>query len=451
MIKQQILRWAGITNLALATTAFSAGNVTVYPVSPLPRAGEFSVKADGHDIRVYNAGSFRCAPFAFSGSVEVQVAYHGGTIRSFQVNPLSKGVVARQSGDTLSFTLNQPQKLEVQINGASSQVADGNKLLYLFADPPESTVPGPNDTNVLYFGPGDHTPPSRVVRIDDSAPQASMYVAPGALLNAALEVRRTKPFRIFGRGFVRNPFTTKDHFAIRMEECVGLVVEDVTFFDSVSHGIKFFGGQGNVVRNVKALHYSVNSDGISFHRAALSNLVENCFIIGNDNLVVIGGARDQKGMAHNTVRACTFVKSSYAGNWGFPQGNGPIGPGNLVEDCDVIRCNGQVGLIRMFWAKPTTVDDLTFQDIRVQSLDGYEPNPMKTGMNRFLSLESDGPEYPRTITLRNIHLPSAQTSFIAPGKWTITFDHVYVAGVPAKSDADLNLVKGEGAVTRYIY
>lgn len=142
-------------------------------------------------------------------------------------------------------------------------------------------------------------------------------------------------------------------------------MEDVVFFDSVWHGIKFFGRRDNIVRNVKALHYIVNSDGISFHGAATRNVVENCFIIGNDNLIVIGGARDPDGMSGNIVRGCTFVKSSYAGNWAFPQGDGPIGPGNIVEDCDVIRCNGEVGLVRMFWAKPTTVDNLVFQNIRV--------------------------------------------------------------------------------------
>ena len=296
-----------------------------------------------------------------------------------------------------------------------------------------------------------------MLRIDDSDPHSAMYVAPGAVLNAALEINRKTPFKVFGRGFIENPATVAEkklhraHGALQTRGCIGLMVEDVIFFNSIQHGITFSGGHGNTVRNVKTLHYVVNSDGITFLGNALGNLVENSFIVANDNLIVIGGARDEKGMAGNTVRGCTFVKSSYAGNWGFPQGDGAIGPGNVVEDCDVIRCNGEVGLICMFWAKPTTVDHLTFQNIRVQSLDGYAPNPVKTGFNRFLSLESEGVEYERSITLKDIHLPSAQTSFIAPGKWEITFDHVYIAGKPAKSDADLNLSKGEGVVTQYIY
>ena len=35
--------------------------------------------------------------------------------------------------------------------------------------------------------------------------------------------------------------------------------------------------------------------------------------------------------------------------------------------------------------------------------------------------------------------------------WTVTFDHVYVNGVAAQSDRDLNLTKGTGVVTRYLF
>ncbi len=427
-------KWLFLVSLLTRLYAAAAGDVVVYPETPLPRAAEFSVKADGSEIAVYDAGTFRCAPFAFSGAITVEVTYQSGDIHSYQINPLSKGIVARQNGNTLSFTLTRPEKLEIQINGATSQIADGNKLLYLFADAPETDTPKPNDPSVIYFGPGNHEVPHGVLGIDDSDPHSAMYVAPGAVLNAALEINRKTPFKVFGRGFIQNPATPAEkktrraHGAIDMRGCIGLLVEDVIFFNSIQHGITFSGGQGNTVRNVKTLYYVVNSDGITFLGNAQGNLVENSFIVANDNLIVIGGTRDEKGMARNIVRGCTFIKSSYAGNWGFPQGDGAIGPGNVIDDCDVIRCNGEVGLIRMFWAKPTTVDHLTFQNIRVQSLDGYAPKPEKTNLNRFLSLESDGREYARSITLKDIHLPSAQPSFIAAGNWQVTFDHVYIAG-----------------------
>ena len=108
-------------------------------------------------------------------------------------------------------------------------------------------------------------------------------------------------------------------------QLLNLLVKDVTLFNSISHSIKFFGGQANVVRNVKALHYIVNSDGISFHRSAISNLVEDCFIVRDDNLIVVGGGErgaENVGVSYNTIRNCTFIKISYAGNWAFPQGTG---------------------------------------------------------------------------------------------------------------------------------
>jgi len=292
--------------------------VTVYPESPLPRATEFSVTANGSSIAVYNAGTFRCSPFAFSGIVTIAVTYHLGAIHSFQINPSSKGIVARQSGDTLTFTLDRPQKLEVQINDATAQVVDGNKLLYLFADAPEVSAPQPDDPTVFYFGPGMHHLPEGVLKIEDSDPQTALYVAPGAVLDAAVAIHRTKPFRVYGRGFIQNPGTVAEkkahqaHGAINLYNCAGVTVEDVTFFNSVEHGISITGGHGNRVRNVKALHYIVNSDGISLMGSSAGSVVEDCFIVGNDNLIVIGGTRGE-GPSGNLVRHCTFIKSSYAG------------------------------------------------------------------------------------------------------------------------------------------
>ena len=444
-------RCLSVALFCLVAAGMSARDeVTVYPAAPLPRAHEFTVTANGKNIPVYNAGTFRCAPFAFEGTATVEVTGHSTAIRSWQINPLSRSIAARTHGNTLKLTLARPEKLEIQINGATSQVVDGDKLLYLFADAPEVAAPRSEDSDVLYFGPGNHDLPGGELKIDDTDRHSALYVAPGAVLNASLDVRRTKPFKIFGRGFIQNPFTTKGHYAIGLRGCVGLEMDDVIFFNSTWHGIKILGGHNNRIRNVKTLHYLVNSDGISLQASTASNVVEHCFIVGNDNLIVIGGGEDPAALAGNVIRGCTFIKSSYAGNWGFPQGDGAIGPGNLIDDCDVIRVNGEVGLIRMFWGRPTTVDDLVFQNIRVQSLDGYQPNPAKTGKNRFLSLESDGPEYARRMTFKNVSLPSAQTSFVAPGKWTLVFDHVSVAGKMATCDADLNLVKAAGTVTQYI-
>ena len=202
---------------------------------------------------------------------------------------------------------------------------------------------------------------------------------------------------------------------------------------------------------MKVLNLIVNSDGITFHGCASNNVVENSLIVGNDNLIVIGAGDWLLRPSHNTIRGCTFVKSSVDGNWAFPHGDGAIGPGNLIADCDVIRCNWEPALIRAFYGKLTTIDNLVFQDIRVQAL---AENPAYLQMpngNRFLSLESDGIGYVRTMTFKNIFLPKVVTSFIAPGRWHVSFDHVFIAGKVAKCDADLKLTKGAGVVTEYIY
>ena len=51
--------------LTAFSAAVAADLVTVYPEAPLPRAIEFTVQANGHNIPVYNAGTFRCCAFRF--------------------------------------------------------------------------------------------------------------------------------------------------------------------------------------------------------------------------------------------------------------------------------------------------------------------------------------------------------------------------------------------------
>ena len=438
-----------------------AASIVAYPDPPIPRASEFVVTVNGQPIYVYNAAGFRAASFSFSGRITVEITYKGH-IHSHTLSPTARGIITTQRDNTLIFTLDSPAKLELQINNASSQIVDGDKLLYLFADALETNVPLPTDPTLYYFGPGRHTIAGNVLSISASDPRQGIYLAPGAILEAVINVSRKSNFRIFGRGFLRNPFTDKTRNMLQLSNCTDSSVEDIHLYDSIQHVLVINAstpelGHDILLRNVKSFHTVVNSDGVTFSGAVTRVTVEDCFIIGNDNLIVIGGGAgsDPIGPSHCIVRNTTFVKSSYAGNWCFLQGNSPpktggsIGPGNLVQDCDILRLNGELGLITEWWGTPNTIDNMVFERIRVQTFDGYYPNPAKTNVNMLLNLQSTDKEHKKEITLRDIHLPTHQTSQIADGQWVIHFERVIAAGKLVTADTDLKLTRPAGVITAY--
>jgi hypothetical protein len=449
-------------------------------------ATEFAVTVNGQPCTVYDAGTFRGCSFSFAGSVVVAATYRG-TVDSFQINPASSGIVGDRAGSTITFTLSSPARIELQLNGAwdRQNPVDQAQLLYVFADPLETDVPSPDDPTLFYFDAGYHSVRDAngapILNVGGNDPHRGIYLAPGAVLDDAIVVSGkagtpASPFKIYGRGFLHNPFHLLpdggvDHaqsmLVVRDSSYVSL--QDFVAFDSTGHAISFMASalpagaapttsrtHDITMSNVKSLHTSINSDAVTLSGPAYNVTVEDSFFVSNDNMIVLGGAASSApvGPFDNTVTRCTFIKGGHGGNWCFPQGNSPpatggnIGPGNLVESSDIVRTDKEPGLITLNWGTPGTIENIVFDGIRPLSFDGAMSTGGTPAPNMLLDLGAGGPGA-KSITLRNIDLPYAQQSNIAAGQWTVTFDHVTVGGKPVTSDADVNLTKGAGDVTVY--
>ena len=86
--------------------------------------------------------------FDFSGEVEVSVTFNHGAIQSGRVRPLSYGITPTITNNTMTFKLNRPRNLSVEVNG------DIFHNLHLFANPIDENKPRKlKDRNLIYFGP----------------------------------------------------------------------------------------------------------------------------------------------------------------------------------------------------------------------------------------------------------------------------------------------------------
>jgi hypothetical protein len=96
----------------------------------------------------FNPDSASFAYFDFSGIVNVEITPLDIDIQKVIIRPLSKGIIPEVDNGIISFSLDKPQKLSVEINGNST-----NNLM-LFANEIEKNKPDPTDPNTIYFGPG---------------------------------------------------------------------------------------------------------------------------------------------------------------------------------------------------------------------------------------------------------------------------------------------------------
>ena len=57
------------------------------------------------------------ATFDFTGKVEVAVTYNWGEVQTAKVRPLSYDIPFQINGNTVTFTLERPRNLSVEVNG----------------------------------------------------------------------------------------------------------------------------------------------------------------------------------------------------------------------------------------------------------------------------------------------------------------------------------------------
>ena len=140
--------------------------------------------------------------FDFDGEVEVSVTAHKEEIETARIRPLSYGITPQVSRNTLTFKLNSPHNLSIEVNG------DIFHNLHLFANPIDRNnplKPGMNpkklkkNRNLIYFGPGMHRLPGDTLDVPSGK---TVYIAGGAIVKGCIQVVNARDVKVFGRGEV---------------------------------------------------------------------------------------------------------------------------------------------------------------------------------------------------------------------------------------------------------
>ena len=233
----------------------------------------YLVKVDEVRKTQHNVENASMSYFDFSGEVEVSVTFNHGTIQTGRIRPLSYGITPSIEGNTMTFKLDRPRNLSVEVNG------DIFHNLHLFANPIDENKPRKlKDKNLIYFGPGIHTFPGDTLNVPSGK---TVYVAGGALVKGCIQVVNAQNVKILGRGIV----IPERRAGLRIVNSKNVLVEGV-----ITTQCPTGGSDSITIRNVKSISSYGWGDGMNVF-ASNNVLFDGVFCRNSDDCTTVYGTR----------------------------------------------------------------------------------------------------------------------------------------------------------------
>lgn len=369
-------------------------------IAPAPAGEEmsadFSVAVDGKPLPVYvarvapaetarrwkamddkanSADYFDKAAFGYfdlDGKAAVTVTCPQA-VSSVKVLPTSFGIVPKAEGKTITFTIDKPRHLTVEVNG------DWCRSLHLFVNPPEKDAPRADDPNVIYFGPGIHE-----IGHMEVGGGKTVYVAAGAVVRGVIKpdekfaisaysglktyspTLRLKGDKIIlrGRGIIDGSRSTTHARNLLAVQGNDLVIDGVILRDSSTWTIPARRCRGLHINNIKIIGYRANSDGIDICNSR-NVVVEGCFIRTLDDLIVIKSDRGQGEVANIVARDCVLwneVAHALSVGAELRENVSDV----LFTNCDIIHDKGREWTLRIYHCDSAVISNIRFENIRVE-------------------------------------------------------------------------------------
>ena len=375
----------------LVSCKYAKSDVTVYP-APVGEAlsTKFKVSVNGVDVPVYNArintedqqGRHRAgipeeSDMAFDitgfasfdlkkGPVKVIVSVDD-PIFTAKILPSSFGIMPVIKGKTVSFEVDKPQHITVEVNG------DHIRSLHLFVNPEETDIPDPDDPNVIYFGPGIHEITS--VTVSDNQ---TVYIAGGAVVRGVLSeaertgrraasfVLRGKNISFRGRGVFDQGRVPRLQGRQTMSVTVdGFKLEGVVLCNSSTWTVSLRDCKNVHIDNLKLFGHRANSDGIDVN-SSVDVLIENSFLRTWDDLIVVKTLRGSNQDAERIhARKCVLYNMcAHALSIGAELTRKVEDV--LFEDCDIIGDLGREWTLRIYHTDKALIKNVRFENIRIE-------------------------------------------------------------------------------------
>lgn len=405
-----LMGFAGCSSRALGD------DLTVYPaVSALPLSPDFTVRvrtsggswtpvpvyntpvSTGIDVQaavqaadrnsVDQARSFHTqftsfANVDFTGTLEVEIAWQRGELKTARIRPLSYGISPQVEGNTIRFTLARPRNLSVEVN------SDIFHNLQLFAG--EIQTPPKERPGMVSFGPGVHD--IGTVNVPGGT---TIYLAGGAVVRGAFILSHVHDVHILGRGILaparaaqnqpHDPLpaplasggsaVSRRHDGILIEYSSDISVEGIT---ELAAGYSVLIGQsdGVQIRDLKSFSAGGNNDGIDVF-SSRNVAIDGVYMRNSDDCIAIYGHRwayygDLENVSvRNSTLWADVAHPILIGTHGDPEK--PETLGNLVfQNIDILdQREPQLdyqGAMAINAGDANLIEHVRFDNIRVEDL-----------------------------------------------------------------------------------
>ncbi len=328
----------------------------------------YAVKVDETEGARHNARTVSMAYFDFDGNVEVRVISNTRAVKEARVRPMSYAIVPAVNGDTLTFTLDRPRNLSIEVNG---EIFDN---LQLFANPIDGATPTPaqlrklrKDKKYHYFGPGYHT-------VGTLRPQSgeTVYIAGGAYLDGDIIVENASDVKIYGRGMIY----PARKIGVMVSNSRNVRVEGIFTTQCA------VGGSDTVsVENVKVMSYYGWGDGFNVfasnnvtYRHIFARTSDDCTTIYATRKGFRGGCRNI--LTEDAVLWADVAHPFMIGLHGSAAEISPDAPADVISDIvyrdiDVVDMHeNQIdyqGVFAIVAGDNNIVRNITFENIRVEN------------------------------------------------------------------------------------
>ncbi|KAE8389388.1 pectin lyase fold/virulence factor [Aspergillus alliaceus] len=208
------------------------------------------------------------ALFDFSGSVDAFVTYKKAPVQSAIVRPHSYDIQPTITGNMVTFTLNRPRNVVLQVN---DDIFDTLQAV-------ETDVPVPHDPDILYFGPGIDNGSSDGNGTLAMPSGKTVYLASGAVVTFRLTFQNATNGSIQGRGVI-NPKRTG---GILIEWSRNILVKDILILGAKGFSVTTGTSKDISLSVLRSTSSTGNSDGTNFFYSE-NILVDGVFLRNSDD------------------------------------------------------------------------------------------------------------------------------------------------------------------------
>ena len=339
------------------------GTLVTYP-APVgaDRAVDFIVKVNGKEIFVYNSQVAAFACFSFDGKATVSVTPNRN-VEMVDIRPKSHGIDWSVKGSNVSFQLDQPCNLSVEVNG------NIERPLFIFANPLEKNPPKPDDENVHYFEAGKIHEAGEI----KVGSNQTVYIAGGSIVRGRIRAEGAQNVRVIGRGVLDGSHRDYKTQMVKLCGCSDVELNGIIVLNSFGWTLVPVKSDNVRIANVKVIGWRDNDDGVDI--VGCRNLtIDGCFLRTKDDCIAVKASpgyfeEGESGLRNvQTIRVIdTVLWNAEWGNAmeiGFELQTGRISD-ILFKDCDIIHVE-RGGTFTIHNGDFATVEDIRFEDIRVE-------------------------------------------------------------------------------------